>query len=94
MLANAGGHGLDSAMEIDLTVEQLELVRYAVASGRIQDQSEAVREAMSLWVDRERRRVELLASLDAAEASLADGKGIAITLESGESMIRRVMGRI
>ena len=46
-----------------------------------------------LWVARERRRAELLASLHAAEASLARGEGKAITRESMESLARDVMER-
>jgi hypothetical protein len=46
-----------------------------------------------LWVARERRRAELLASLHAAEASLARGEGKAITRESMDGLARDVMER-
>ena len=46
-----------------------------------------------LWVARERRRAEFLASLDAAEASLARGEGLPITRESMKSLARDVMER-
>ena len=42
-------------MEIDLTPEQTEFVRHAIAAGRIQNSVEAIQEAMTLWVERERR---------------------------------------
>ena len=56
--------------------------RRAVASGRLSSEEEAVREALVLWEDRERRRVEFLATLDRARASLAQGEGRIITQES------------
>jgi Arc/MetJ-type ribon-helix-helix transcriptional regulator len=80
-------------MEIDLTPEQTDFVRHAVQTGRVRDSAQAVQEALSLWVERERRRVELLASLDAAEASLARGEGKPIARESMDSLVRDVMER-
>lgn len=61
--------------------------------GRARSPDEAVREAMALWVERERRRTELLASLDAAEASLARGDGIEISQESMATLAHDVMER-
>jgi hypothetical protein len=40
---------------------------------------DAVQEAMSLWEERERRRLEILVAVDRAEASLARGEGRRIT---------------
>jgi Arc/MetJ-type ribon-helix-helix transcriptional regulator len=80
-------------MEVDLTPEQADFLRYAVQTGRVRDAAEAVQEALSLWVERERRRAELLASLDAADASLARGEGRPITRESMKSLARDVMER-
>jgi Arc/MetJ-type ribon-helix-helix transcriptional regulator len=80
-------------MEIDLTPEQTDFVRHAVQTGRVRDPAQAVQEALSLWVERERRRAELLASLDTAEASLARGEGKPITRESMNSLVRDVMER-
>ena len=54
---------------------------------------EAVQEALSLWVERERRRVELVTSLEIAEASLARGEGIAVTRESMKILAHEVMER-
>jgi len=36
------------------------LVREAIASGRIMNEEEAVRQALLLWEERERQRVEIL----------------------------------
>ena len=40
-----------------------------------------MREPLALWVERERRREEILAAIDQAEASLARGEGRVITRE-------------
>ena len=37
--------------------------------------AEAVQQALSFWMERERRRAEFLTSLNAADASLARGEG-------------------
>jgi Arc/MetJ-type ribon-helix-helix transcriptional regulator len=68
-------------MKIDLTPEQNEAVRHAVETGRVHEPEEAGRQAMALWVEREHKRAEFLASLDAAEASIARGEGGIITRE-------------
>jgi hypothetical protein len=53
---------------------------------------------MSRWVERERRRTEILAAVDAAEASLARGEGTVITRESmrelAEDINRRGRARL
>ena len=69
-------------MEVNLTPVQHAFVRQAIASGRLHREEEAVEEALALWEERERRRIEFLASLDEAEASIARGEGIEITPES------------
>ena len=73
-------------MEIHLTADQEAFIRDAIASGRFQRPEEAVQEALSLWEQRERLRLEVLASLDKAEASLATGQGRAITAESMQEL--------
>jgi Arc/MetJ-type ribon-helix-helix transcriptional regulator len=65
-------------MQIELTPEQDDVVRHAIASGRIARPEEAVAQAMADWVERERQRAELIASLDEAAASTARGEGIRI----------------
>ena len=61
-------------MEVHLTPSQEAFIREAVAAGRLLREEDAVREAMLLWEERERRRVEILAHVDAAAASLARGE--------------------
>jgi putative addiction module CopG family antidote len=60
-------------MRIELTDEEDEFIRRAIATGRHRRPEEAVREALELWIERERQREELLAALDEAEASVARG---------------------
>lgn len=69
-------------MQVNLTPDQQAFVRQAIASGRLHHEEEAVEEALALWEERERKRIEFLASLDEADASLARGEGIEITPES------------
>jgi Arc/MetJ-type ribon-helix-helix transcriptional regulator len=66
-------------MEVHLTPDQEEFVRQAIESERLQREEDALREAMSLWGERERRPAEILAAVDEAEASLARGEGRSIT---------------
>jgi Arc/MetJ-type ribon-helix-helix transcriptional regulator len=68
-------------MQIDLTPEQQGFVRQAVESARFARTEDAVPAALTLWVERERRRAEILAAIDAARASIARGEGIEITEE-------------
>jgi putative addiction module CopG family antidote len=70
-------------MQIDLTPEQQDFVRRAVDSGRFERAEDAVQAAIALWVERERRRTEILAAVDIAKASIDRGEGIEI---SGRSM--------
>jgi putative addiction module CopG family antidote len=58
-------------MEVTLTPAQEAFIRQAIESGRYHSADDAVREALALWEERERRRVELEAALDEAEADLA-----------------------
>ena len=69
-------------MEVHLTPDQKEFVRQAIESGRLRRAEDAVQEALALWEERERARGEILAAVDAAEASLAHGEGRTITQES------------
>lgn len=57
-------------MNVDLTPDQKAFVRQAIESGRLADESDAIREALSSWEERERARVETLAALDEAEADI------------------------
>ena len=80
-------------MEVELTTEQQEFVRRAIASGRVHDAKAAVEEALALWVERERRREEILAAIDEAEASLARGEGLEITKSSMRKLAEDVKSR-
>lgn len=71
-------------MEVNLTPDQQAFVRNAIQSGRLHREEEAVEEALALWEERERKRIEFLASLEAANASLARGEGR--TLDTPESV--------
>ena len=67
---------------MQLTPDQKAFVRQAIESGRLHGEEDATQEALSLWEERERTRAEILAAVDAAEASLERGEGRAITQES------------
>ncbi len=77
-------------MDVNLTPDQQAFVRDAIATGRLQGEQDAVREALALWEQRERARAQLLASVDAAEASLARGEGRTITRESMQDLAEEV----
>jgi len=69
-------------MEVQFTPDQKAFVRQAIDSGRLRREEDAVVEALSLWEERERNRVEILAAVDEAESSLARGEGRVITEQS------------
>ncbi len=58
-------------MNVELTPDQRAFIRKAIESGRITREEEAIEEALALWEERERRRLEILTMLDEADASLA-----------------------
>jgi putative addiction module CopG family antidote len=60
-------------VEIQLTPRQKAFVRQAIESGRLHHEEDAVREALALWEQRERARVELLVAFDETEADLEAG---------------------
>ena len=62
-------------MEVKLTPDQAAFVRQAIESGRLHDEQEALQEALALWEERERRRQELLASIESARDAHARGEG-------------------
>ena len=66
-------------MEVLLTSDQKAFVRQAIETGRLRREEDAVREALSLWEERERRRLEILAYVSRADASLARGEGRTVT---------------
>jgi Arc/MetJ-type ribon-helix-helix transcriptional regulator len=66
-------------MEVHLTPDQDAFIRQAIETGRLHRKEDAVQEAMSLWEERERRRLEILVAVDHSEASLGRGEGRRIT---------------
>ena len=82
MVASRQGFPYPRAMEVKLTPDQIAFVRDAIKSGRLKREEEAVQEALALWEERERRRAEILAAVDEAEASLVRGEGRIITQQS------------
>ena len=81
-------------MNVALTPDQRAFVQRAIESGRFSREEEAVQEALALWEERERRRLEILAMLDEAEASLARGEGREITEESMKALAEETKQRL
>ena len=80
-------------MQVDLTPKQQDFGRRAVESGRFQRAEDAVQAAVALWVERERRRAEILTAVDIAKAALDRGEGIEITQASMRSLAEDVKRR-
>jgi putative addiction module CopG family antidote len=76
-------------MEVHLTPDQEAFVRQAIESGRLHRAEDAVEEALRLWEERERTRAEILAAVDAAEASLARGEGRVIVTKGDARKVAR-----
>ena len=81
-------------MNVELTADQRAFVQRAIENGRFSREEEAVQEALALWEERERRRLEILAMVDEAEASLARGEGREITEESMKALAEDVKLRM
>lgn len=86
-------------MEVHLTPDQEAFIRQAISTGRLHREEEAVQQAMLLWEERERRRLEILAAVDKAETSLARGEGRRITTHEEVAQLaadikRRGMARL
>lgn len=80
-------------MQVDLTPAQASFIDIGIQEGRFRDSEEAIREALAQWEKRERARVELLASLDAAEQALDAGEGEEYTIETLSSLVQSVRER-
>ena len=80
-------------MEVRLTPDQEAFIQRAIETGRFNRVEDAVREALSLWEERERRRAEILAAVDVAEASLARDEGRSITEQSMRELAGEVKKR-
>lgn len=64
---------------MDLTPDQKAFARQAIESGRLRREEDAMKEALAMWEERERRRLEILLSVEKVEASLARGEGRRVT---------------
>jgi Arc/MetJ-type ribon-helix-helix transcriptional regulator len=80
-------------MNVELTADQRAFVQKAIESGRFTREEEAIEEALVLWERRERRRLEIIAMVDEAEASLARGEGREITEESMKVLAEEIKER-
>jgi putative addiction module CopG family antidote len=80
-------------MEVHLTPDQEAFVRQAIESGRLHRAEDAIKEALRLWEERERKRAQFLATIDLAEASLARGEGRVITEQSMRDLADEVKQR-
>ena len=83
----------NAGVNVELTPDQRAFVQKAIEAGRFTREEEAVQEALALWEERERRRLEIVAMLDEADASLARGEGIPITEESMKALAEDVKAR-
>jgi Arc/MetJ-type ribon-helix-helix transcriptional regulator len=80
-------------MEVQLTSDQKDFARRAMEAGRLQSEEDVVHQALALWEERERRRIEFLSTLDDARASLARGEGREITAESMQKLSTEIKER-
>ena len=80
-------------MEVQLSPDQEAFVREAIASGRFHRAEDAIKEALLLWEERERKRLELLAAVDQAEASIARGEGRVVSAESMQQLASEIKER-
>jgi putative addiction module CopG family antidote len=76
-------------MEIELTPEQSSFVDLGIEQGRYLRVEDAVQDALQLWVERERTRLELLAAIDAGDDSPESED---IVLESDKDIAEFVKG--
>ncbi len=81
-------------MNVELTPDQRAFVQKAIESGRFSRAEEAIEEALVLWEERERRRLEILAMVDEADASFGRGDGIPITEQSVKGLVEEAKQRL
>jgi Arc/MetJ-type ribon-helix-helix transcriptional regulator len=79
-------------VNVEQTPDQRDFVQKAIESGRFS--REAVQEALALWEERDRRRLEILAKVDEADASVARGEGRETTEESMKALAEEVKQRL
>ena len=82
-------------MNVDLTPDQQAFVQKAIESGRLASAQEAVEQALALWERRERRRLEIIAMIEEADASLARGEGRELsTKEDTQALADEIKARL
>ena len=81
-------------MNVQLTDDQRAFVQKAIESGRIRTEEDAVQQALALWEERERKRLEIIAMIDEAGASLARGEGRVFTKESTPPLVDEIKQRL
>jgi Arc/MetJ-type ribon-helix-helix transcriptional regulator len=89
----ASTNGSIKTKDVDFTPDQKAFIRQAIESGRLHREEDAVQEGLALWEERERRRAEILAAIDSADASLGRGEGRAITRESMQQLAEEIKQR-
>jgi putative addiction module CopG family antidote len=77
-------------MRVDLSPDQEAFIRQAIKDGRVASTEEAVRAALQLWEKHERRRGEILAAVEVAEASVGRGEVKVLTEQSMRSLAEEV----
>lgn len=84
----------NAAMDVELTPDQRAFVQKGIESGRFTREEEAIEEALALWERRERRRLEVIAMVEDAEASLARGEGrVFRTKEDTQALAEEIKAR-
>ena len=82
-------------MNVELTPDQWAFVQKAIESGRLSSAEEAIEQALALWESRERRRIEIIAMIEEAEASLARGEGREFkTKEDTQALAEEIKARL
>lgn len=77
-------------MEIELTSEQDAFVQHLVQTGRYQNPAAAIHNAIDLWVERERGRLELIEAIEEGESDIEAGEFI--DLDSDEAIVAMMEG--
>lgn len=85
----------NAVMDVELTPDQRAFVQKGIESGRFTREEEAIEEALALWERRERRRLEVIAMVEDAEASLARGEGREFsTKEDTQALTEEIKARV
>lgn len=77
-------------MQIELTPEQVTFIDMGIQSGRFRNADDAMRKMLVEWEQRERARMELLASLELAQHSVEAGEGETYTADTMRLLVDSV----